>query len=509
MEQLIFVKIPDLPPVNELDGTELIEVVKNGSSFKASSEMLKSQGKSAYELAVAAGFQGTLAEWLVSLKGEPGEKGDTGEGGLNGINGTNGANGIDGSDGKSAYEIAVENGFIGTEQQWLQSLVGPAGQDGADGQNGQDGADGKSAYEVAVAGGFVGTEAQWQQSLVGPKGDKGDIGLTGADGRSAYDLAVAGGYQGTQAQWLASLNGPKGDKGDDGDSAYQVAVAAGFEGSETEWLATLKGADGVDGIDGQDGTDGTNGVIVSELPPANPVDGLRWISLSDGSEFNWVIDPDTQIGQWVESGPEVWGKAGASAYDLAIAAGFAGTQEQWLASLKGQDGINGTNGIDGINGTNGVDGANGLSAYEIAVNNGFVGTEAQWLESLSGGSLAGVVQLSENIVATEDMQEGMFVNIWNNAGSAGARKSDSTVPGRHVHGFILNAVTAGNAVTVYFAGLNDKCNSLVIGDHYLSSEPGRTSPFTPSMTGHVLQTVGLAISPTRMIFNPSDPVTLG
>jgi hypothetical protein len=41
--------------------------------------------------------------------------------------------------GKSAYAIAVENGFVGTEAQWLASLVGA---DGAAGANGADGADG-------------------------------------------------------------------------------------------------------------------------------------------------------------------------------------------------------------------------------------------------------------------------------------------------------------------------------------------------------------------------------
>lgn len=40
-----------------------------------------------------------------------------------------------GANGKSAYEVAVMNGFVGTEQEWLASLVGPqgpAGQNGAD-----------------------------------------------------------------------------------------------------------------------------------------------------------------------------------------------------------------------------------------------------------------------------------------------------------------------------------------------------------------------------------------
>ena len=41
--------------------------------------------------------------------------------------------GTDGKDGKSAYEIAVANGFVGTEVEWLASLKGSPGSDGDDG----------------------------------------------------------------------------------------------------------------------------------------------------------------------------------------------------------------------------------------------------------------------------------------------------------------------------------------------------------------------------------------
>lgn len=44
--------------------------------------------------------------------------------GADGKDGTNGTNGING---KSAYEIAVEHGFVGTESQWLESLKGDKG----------------------------------------------------------------------------------------------------------------------------------------------------------------------------------------------------------------------------------------------------------------------------------------------------------------------------------------------------------------------------------------------
>ena len=56
----------------------------------------------------------------------------------------------------SAYQVAVNNGFEGSETKWLESLRGPAG---------------KSAYEIAVEHGFEGTEEEWLASL----GDVSDI----------------------------------------------------------------------------------------------------------------------------------------------------------------------------------------------------------------------------------------------------------------------------------------------------------------------------------------------
>jgi hypothetical protein len=61
-----------------------------------------------------------------------------------------GQDGQDGDNGLSAYEIALENGFVGTEIEWLESLQGQDGQDGTngvDGTDGQDGQDGKPAYK--------------------------------------------------------------------------------------------------------------------------------------------------------------------------------------------------------------------------------------------------------------------------------------------------------------------------------------------------------------------------
>lgn len=132
------------------------------------------RGYSAYDLAVKNGYTGTEKEWLAYLKGDKGDKGDagatgaTGPAGANGKDGVNGADGKPGSNGLSAYELAVKNGFTGNESAWLESLKGEQGVPGpagADGKNGVNGVDGK-------------------------------------DGMSAYTIAVKNGYNGTESDWI-------------------------------------------------------------------------------------------------------------------------------------------------------------------------------------------------------------------------------------------------------------------------------------------------------------------
>lgn len=64
---------------------------------------------------------------------------------------------------------------------------GGGGTQGPKGDPGADGADGESAYEVAVTNGYVGTESEWLASLVGPKGDQGEQGAPGVDGTNGAD----------------------------------------------------------------------------------------------------------------------------------------------------------------------------------------------------------------------------------------------------------------------------------------------------------------------------------
>lgn len=77
--------------------------------------------------------------------------------------------------GESAYEVAVADGFDGTVTEWLASLIGPAGADGTDGGDGADGQDGATGAQ-----GPQGTQGvTGATGSAGPKGDKGDQGDAG------------------------------------------------------------------------------------------------------------------------------------------------------------------------------------------------------------------------------------------------------------------------------------------------------------------------------------------
>lgn len=147
-----------------------------------------------------------------------------------------------------------------------------------DGNDGQDGTDGKSAYEVAVANGFIGTEREWVDSL------KGADGRQGVDGKSAYQVAVDNGYVGTEEEWLLSLKGDNGRDGKDGNDG-QDGVSPTVAVSQTASGATIvitdvngeksielsNGADGQDyNLTNQDKQDIAD-IVLSKLPTTQGV----------------------------------------------------------------------------------------------------------------------------------------------------------------------------------------------------------------------------------------------
>jgi hypothetical protein len=127
-----------------------------------------------------------------------------------------GMKGTQGIEGKSAYTIAVENGFEGTEADWLKSLKGDA-----------------FTYSDFTA--------EQLHGLRGPQGATGPIGPKGPQG-----------IQGVQGE-----QGPKGDKGDKGDTGPQ-----GIQG--IQGIQGLKGDKGDTGATGPEGPQGPIGLTGPE-----------------------------------------------------------------------------------------------------------------------------------------------------------------------------------------------------------------------------------------------------
>lgn len=103
-----------------------------------------------------------------------------------------------GPEGDSAYEVAVNNGFVGTEAQWLASLEGPEGDPGAPGTNATitgataTGLPAGSSPTVTVGG----TSSARTFEFGIPAGAAGANGAAGAG--TVADVNVSGRYYNTQ-----------------------------------------------------------------------------------------------------------------------------------------------------------------------------------------------------------------------------------------------------------------------------------------------------------------------
>jgi hypothetical protein len=105
-----------------------------------------------------------LSDWVntqLNKAGTPGPKGDRGpvgprgpqgEQGLPGADGLDGADGAPGAAGASAYEIALDNGYTGSQSEWLASLQGENGAQGPQGPKGEPGVDGKDGVSNLTTG---------------------------------------------------------------------------------------------------------------------------------------------------------------------------------------------------------------------------------------------------------------------------------------------------------------------------------------------------------------------
>ncbi len=97
-------------------------------------------------------------------------------------------------------------------EAWVnsQNFGSGGGGTGAQGPAGADGQDGASAYEVAVANGFIGNESEWLASLVGAPGEQGPAGAQGPQGERAEEDRLVNGAQEVVLDSDGTLTTPAG-----------------------------------------------------------------------------------------------------------------------------------------------------------------------------------------------------------------------------------------------------------------------------------------------------------
>ncbi|WP_201799452.1 hypothetical protein [Sinorhizobium meliloti] len=227
-----------------------------------------------------------------------------------------GSGGGNGAPGKSAYQIAVDNGFGGTVEEWLLSL---------------EGEDGASAYAIAQAEGFVGSQSDWIESLKGEAG----VGLTNRGAfvsgstYSPSDYVFAAGTTSPTSMFICQASEP---------FVASVSPAA----DPTRWVEFSAPA-------GEDGTDGKS-VELRKTATA-----IQWRQVPDGNWADLVLMADLK------------GVDGINGKSVELLK--SSTHLQWrqtggvVADLVALSEITGASGRDGIDGATLV--VTGMSAVTI------------------------------------------------------------------------------------------------------------------------------------------------
>ena len=189
-----------------------------------------------------------------------GADGSNGRDGIDGTNGKDGINGTNGENGKSAYEIAKDNGFVGSEDDWLDSLKGEKGDNGSNGANGLNGKEVVLRVTSTMIQWKYDTDTEWNDliPLNSLKGKDGKDGINGSNGRDGIDgdngKEIELRNNSTYIQWryigdenwynLIEVSSLRGVDGENGKSAYELAKDTGYTDTLEKWLESLKGSNG-------------------------------------------------------------------------------------------------------------------------------------------------------------------------------------------------------------------------------------------------------------------------
>ena len=304
----------------------------------------------------------------VGPAGKDGEQGPAGRDGQNGVDGVGIADikhDRDDANGNCIYVITLTDGR--TEEfivyKGNDGAQGPAGQDGKPGIDGKDGLTtailvGSQLY--SHTNGIISLPNFATESFVQAKIAEAQVGA--GDGEITLEGYATEDYVDKAIREIELTPGPAGNAGKDGKDGVGIqSVVINNEGKLIIYLTdgTEKNLGVVIGADGKDGTNGTNG-----QDGANGLDGKDGLGIAK-SEIN-------------AKGELVLTYTNNTSVNLGKVVGTNGTDGK-----DGQPGAAGAKGEDGAPGANGID---GKSAYEIWLALGHTGSEEDFINSLKGES---------------------------------------------------------------------------------------------------------------------------
>lgn len=257
---------------------------------------------------------------------------------------------------KKGQFVMIDTGDVENEEDSRLYLKGDTEWKFISDLSGAQGIQGLSAYQVAVQHGFEGTEDEWLISLkgekgeTGPKGDKGDTGEKGATGER--------GPQGLQGE-----RGLQGDRGEKGEQGIQGPVGPKGEQGE-QGIQGIQGPQGEPGIQGPKGDTGSGLNIKGELDsesqlPQEGVSGDAW--LISGNLYVYVGENGN-----IESNPK-WSNVGSIQGPAGPQGPVGPKGEQGEPGPKGEPGADGAPGAQGPKGDPGQKGEKGDPGSDASV----------------------------------------------------------------------------------------------------------------------------------------------
>lgn len=180
-----------------------------------------------------------------------------------------------------------------------KGATGATGLQGEPGSDGTDGADGKSAYQIWLDAGNTGTEEEYLASLKGDKGDKGDTGEQGIQGPPGTDGTSTYFY----VKYSENATGTPMTDAPSENSKYMGVASTTSPTTPTSpsgyvW-SLIKGADGADGQNGSPGQPGADGQT-SYLHIKYSEDGSTFTPADEESGYSLGEKPSAYIGQYVD-----------------------------------------------------------------------------------------------------------------------------------------------------------------------------------------------------------------